>query len=74
MITPIVFKAETLGLSQISAKTKELADKARKSALAPNEYQGGTFTISNLGMYGVTSFSAIVNPPHGTILAVGATQ
>ncbi|KAL4440757.1 hypothetical protein ABPG74_013738 [Tetrahymena malaccensis] len=74
LITPIVFKAETLGLSQISSKTKELAERARKGGLLPTEYQGGTFTISNLGMYGIDHFSAIVNPPHGTILAVGATS
>lgn len=74
LITPIVAHAETLGLSQISSKTKELAEKARSSTLQPHEYQGGTFTISNLGMYGVDSFSAIVNPPHGTILAVGTTN
>ncbi|EAR85117.3 pyruvate dehydrogenase complex dihydrolipoamide acetyltransferase (macronuclear) [Tetrahymena thermophila SB210] len=74
LITPIVFNAETLGLSQISSKTKELAEKARKGGLLPTEYQGGTFTISNLGMYGIDHFAAIVNPPHGTILAVGATS
>lgn len=74
LITPIVAKAEGLGLAQISSKTKELAEKARKGGLLPQEYQGGTFTISNLGMYGIDTFSAIVNPPHGCILAVGATQ
>lgn len=71
LITPIVHTAQNLGLSKISNKVKALAEKARAGKLAPQEYQGGTFTISNLGMYGVKHFTAIINPPHAAILAVG---
>ena len=63
LITPIVVDADIRGLSAISADTKLLASKAREGKLTPQEYQGGTFTISNLGMFGVKSFSAIINPP-----------
>ncbi|KAJ3150489.1 pyruvate dehydrogenase complex dihydrolipoamide acetyltransferase component (E2) [Geranomyces michiganensis] len=71
LITPIVTSAETRGLSTISTSVKELAARARINKLQPNEYQGGTFTISNLGMYGISHFTAIINPPHSSILAVG---
>ncbi|TPX62188.1 dihydrolipoyllysine-residue acetyltransferase [Powellomyces hirtus] len=71
LITPIVKRAETVGLSEISTSVKELAARARINKLQPNEYQGGTFTISNLGMYGISHFTAIINPPHSSILAVG---
>ncbi|KAI8818358.1 2-oxoacid dehydrogenases acyltransferase-domain-containing protein [Fimicolochytrium jonesii] len=74
LITPIVHRAEGVGLSHISAKVKALAEKARANKLQPNEYQGGTFTISNLGMYGISHFTAIINPPHAAILAVGGAQ
>ncbi|KAK7058859.1 hypothetical protein VNI00_001483 [Paramarasmius palmivorus] len=74
LITPIVKNANTKGLASISAETKALAKKARDGKLAPSEYQGGTFTISNLGMYGVSHFTAIINPPQSCILAVGATE
>lgn len=72
LITPVVRSAETKGLLQISRESKELAQKAREGKLRPEEFQGGTFTVSNMGMYGVSSFSAVINPPQGGILAVGA--
>ncbi len=72
LITPIVKKAETKGLRQISAEVKELAGKARDGKLKPEEFQGGTFSVSNLGMYGIDDFTAIINPPQSCILAVGA--
>ncbi|MGE4246293.1 MAG: 2-oxo acid dehydrogenase subunit E2, partial [Parvibaculaceae bacterium] len=62
---------ETKTLSQISNEMKDLAARARKRRLKPEEYQGGTTAISNLGMYGIPNFSAVINPPHATILAVG---
>lgn len=74
LITPIVFGADSKGLSSIANNVKELAEKARTNKLAPHEYQGGTFTISNLGMFGVKSFSAIINPPQSCILAVGSVE
>jgi pyruvate dehydrogenase E2 component (dihydrolipoamide acetyltransferase) len=72
LITPIVRKADTKGLAEISNEMKDLAVRARDGKLAPNEFQGGGFTISNLGMFGVKEFSAIINPPQSAILAVGA--
>lgn len=74
LITPVVRGADVKALSQISADVAELAGRAREGRLRPEEYQGGSFTISNLGMYGVDEFSAIINPPQAAILAVGATQ
>ncbi|MGH6874492.1 MAG: 2-oxo acid dehydrogenase subunit E2, partial [Aestuariivirgaceae bacterium] len=74
LFTPIIRKAETKTLTQISAEMKDLAARARKRRLAPHEYQGGTTAISNLGMYGIQEFSAVINPPHATILAVGAGE
>ncbi|KAJ3719804.1 dihydrolipoamide acetyltransferase [Lentinula raphanica] len=74
LITPIVKDAGSKGLATISAETKALAKKARDGKLAPSEYQGGTFTISNLGMYDVSHFTAIINPPQSCILAVGSTE
>jgi pyruvate dehydrogenase E2 component (dihydrolipoamide acetyltransferase) len=74
LITPIVRNAETKSLTAISAEMRDLAERARAKKLKPNEYQGGASAISNLGMYGVREFSAIINPPHATILAVGATR
>lgn len=61
-------------MSTISNSVKELADKGKKGKLLPQEYQGGTFTISNLGMFGISDFTAIINPPHSAILAVGSTS
>ncbi|MDP1701871.1 MAG: dihydrolipoamide acetyltransferase family protein [Aestuariivirga sp.] len=72
LFTPVVRAAETKSLSQISEEMKDLATRARARKLLPSEYQGGTTTISNLGMYGIEQFTAIINPPHATILAVGA--
>ncbi|KAJ8322739.1 pyruvate dehydrogenase complex dihydrolipoamide acetyltransferase component (E2) [Batrachochytrium dendrobatidis] len=74
LITPIIHSAEGKGLAAISNQTKELAEKARAGKLVPHEYQGGTFTISNLGMFGVQHFTAIINPPHAAILAVGGIE
>jgi pyruvate dehydrogenase E2 component (dihydrolipoamide acetyltransferase) len=74
LITPVIRNAETKSLTAISAEMRDLADRARVKKLMPNEYKGGASSISNLGMYGVREFSAIINPPHATILAVGATR
>ena len=74
LITPIVRQAETKSLTQISAEMKDYAARAKARKLKPEEYQGGTTAVSNLGMFGVKEFSAIVNPPHATILAVGAGE
>jgi pyruvate dehydrogenase E2 component (dihydrolipoamide acetyltransferase) len=74
LITPVVRNAEAKSLTAISAEMRDLAERARHKKLRPNEYQGGSSAISNLGMYGVREFSAIINPPHATILAVGATR
>nr|CAG4642628.1 EOG090X08YX [Evadne anonyx] len=74
LITPIVFNAERKGLSSISESIKSLAIKAREGKLQPHEFQGGTFSISNLGMFGVRNFTAIINPPQSCILAVGGTE
>ena len=72
LITPIVRHAENKGLSTISVQMKDLAGRAREKKLKPQEYQGGTFSISNLGMMGIKSFGSIINEPHGMILSVGA--
>ncbi|RDB42525.1 pyruvate dehydrogenase complex dihydrolipoamide acetyltransferase [Halomonas sp. DQ26W] len=74
LITPIVRKADTKGLATLSNEVKALAGRAREGRLKPEEYQGGGFSISNLGMYGIESFSAIINPPQSCILAVGAAE
>jgi len=74
LITPIIKKAEQKGLQTISAEMKDLAARARDGKLKPEEYQGGTFSLSNLGMFGVREFAAIINPPQGCILAVGAGE
>lgn len=74
LITPVIRFAEQKGISDISGEVKELAVRARAGELQPEEYSGGTFSISNLGMYGVKQFAAIVNPPEGAILAVGGTE
>ena len=71
LFTPIIRDADTKSLSNISKEMKDLAEKARSKKLAPIEYQGGSFSISNLGMFGVDNFDAVINPPHGAILAVG---
>ncbi|XP_012282508.1 dihydrolipoyllysine-residue acetyltransferase component of pyruvate dehydrogenase complex, mitochondrial [Orussus abietinus] len=74
LITPIVFAADTKGIAQISKEVKALAVKAREGKLQPHEFQGGTITVSNLGMFGIKNFSAIINPPQSIILAVGNTE
>jgi pyruvate dehydrogenase E2 component (dihydrolipoamide acetyltransferase) len=74
LITPIIRQAEAKSLTAISAEIRELAERARSRRLKPHEYQGGSSAISNLGMYGVREFAAIINPPHATILAVGAAR
>ena len=74
LITPVVFKAETKGLAEISEEMKDLASRARDRKLKPQEYSGGTFSISNLGMFGIKSFASIINPPEGMILSVGAGE
>jgi pyruvate dehydrogenase E2 component (dihydrolipoamide acetyltransferase) len=74
LFTPVLKDAEMKSLSALSAEMKDLATRARDRKLAPHEYQGGTFAISNLGMFGIENFDAVINPPHGAILAVGAGQ
>ncbi|WP_287998832.1 pyruvate dehydrogenase complex dihydrolipoamide acetyltransferase [Acidiphilium sp.] len=74
LITPIIRKADQKGLAAISNEMKDLAARAKAGKLKPDEFQGGSFSISNLGMYGISSFSAIINPPQGGILAIGAGE
>jgi pyruvate dehydrogenase E2 component (dihydrolipoyllysine-residue acetyltransferase) len=74
LITPIIRNAESKSLSMISNEMRELASRARARKLKPQEYQGGTTAVSNLGMYGIKDFTAVINPPHATILAVGAGE
>jgi pyruvate dehydrogenase E2 component (dihydrolipoamide acetyltransferase) len=74
LITPVIRRAEVKSLSAISNEMKDMATRARARKLKPDEYQGGSSTISNLGMYGVREFSAVINPPQATILAVGAAR
>jgi len=74
LITPIIRQAELKGLAQISRDSKDLAERARTRKLKPEEYQGGTFSISNLGMFGIRSFASIINEPQGAILSVGAGE
>ncbi len=74
LITPIIKAAEEKGLATISGEMKDLAGRARDGKLKPEEYQGGTFSVSNLGMFGIKDFAAIINPPQGCILAVGAGE
>ena len=74
LITPIVKNADRKGLATIANETKDLAARARAGKLKLEEFQGGTFSISNLGMFGVRDFAAVINPPHGGILAVGAGE
>ena len=74
LITPIVFRAEEKGLAVISNEVKSLAERARAKKLKPQEFEGGSFAISNLGMFGIKDFTAVINPPHAAILAVGAGE
>ena len=72
LFTPVLKDADMKSLSALSAEMKDLAARARDRKLAPHEYQGGSFAISNLGMFGIDNFDAVINPPHGGILAVGS--
>jgi pyruvate dehydrogenase E2 component (dihydrolipoamide acetyltransferase) len=74
LITPVVRNTDHLGVREIAIQTKDLAKKAKAGSLGPNDYAGGTFTVSNLGMMGIDDFTAIINPPQSCILAVGATK
>ena len=74
LVTPIIWAAETLGLAALSQTTADLAERARHGQLRAAEYSGGSFTISNLGMFGIREFAAVINPPQGAILAVGAGE
>lgn len=74
LFTPVIRHAELKSLSEISNEVKDLAERARKRRLKPHEYQGGSTSVSNLGMYGIKTFDAVINPPHATILAVGAAE
>lgn len=74
LITPIIWQAETKGLAQISHEMADLADRARNKKLKPEEFQGGTFSISNMGMLGIKSFASIINEPHGMIMSIGAGE
>lgn len=74
LITPIVWAAETKGLAQISHEMADLAERARNKKLRPEEFQGGTFTISNMGMMGIKEFASIINEPHGMIMSIGAGE
>ena len=74
LFTPVVKSCDTKSLREISEEVKDLATRARNKKLAPHEYQGGASSVSNLGMFGIKSFSAVINPPHGTILAVGVGE
>ena len=74
LITPIITNSNLKGLSEISREMKDLAERAKQRKLKPQEFQGGTFTISNLGMMGITNFSAIINPPQACIVAIGKTE
>jgi pyruvate dehydrogenase E2 component (dihydrolipoamide acetyltransferase) len=72
LFTPVIRDADARSLSALSRTMRDLAERARSRKLAPHEYQGGSFAISNLGMFGVDNFDAVINPPHASILAVGA--
>lgn len=74
LITPVIRNADSKSVTTISTEMRDLADRARQKKLKPSEYQGGSSAISNLGMYGIREFSAIINPPHATILAIGTTR
>jgi len=74
LITPIVKAADTKGLAQISAEVKDLAAHAKDKKLKPSDYEGGSFSVSNLGMFGIKNFTAVINPPQAAIMAVGAGE
>jgi pyruvate dehydrogenase E2 component (dihydrolipoamide acetyltransferase) len=74
LVTPVLRRADRMGLLEISQRVREMAGRAKEKKLKPEEMQGGTFSISNLGMYGINVFSAVINPPEAAILAVGAVR
>jgi pyruvate dehydrogenase E2 component (dihydrolipoamide acetyltransferase) len=74
LITPIIRNAETKGLAQIATEAKDLAERARTKKLKPEEFQGGTFSVSNLGMFGIKSFASIINEPQGAILSSASAR
>ena len=74
LVVPTIFDADRKGLAQIASEARALAERVRASAITPPELSGGTFTVSNLGMYGVRSFEAVINPPQAAILSVGALE
>ena len=74
LITPVIFDADRKRMSEISREARELAKRARERKLKPEEYTGSTFSVSNLGMFGIDQFTAIINPPEAGILAIGASE
>jgi pyruvate dehydrogenase E2 component (dihydrolipoamide acetyltransferase) len=74
LVVPTIFDADTKALGEIARETRAVAERVRDGSITPPELSGGTFTVSNLGMYGIASFTAIVNPPQAAILAVGAVE
>jgi pyruvate dehydrogenase E2 component (dihydrolipoamide acetyltransferase) len=74
LITPVIHDADKKGIAEIAQEVKELAGRAREKKLKPEEYTGSTFSISNLGMFGISEFTAVINPPEAAILAVGAVE
>jgi len=74
LITPVIRNAHLKGLAELSAEMKDLASRARERKLKPQEYMGGTFSLSNLGMFGISNFASIINPPEGMIMSVGAGE
>jgi len=74
LVVPVLHDADTLALSEVARRSRALVEKARDGKLSPQDMSGGTFSVSNLGMFGVESFSAVINPPEAAILAVGAMQ
>jgi len=74
LVVPTIFDADRKGLHQIAADSREAAERVRAGTITPPELSGGTFTVSNLGMFGITSFSAVINPPQAAILAVGSIE
>jgi pyruvate dehydrogenase E2 component (dihydrolipoamide acetyltransferase) len=74
LVVPTVFDADTKGLRQIAVESRRVAERVREGTITPPELSGGTFTVSNLGMFGITSFSAVINPPQAAILAVGSIE
>jgi pyruvate dehydrogenase E2 component (dihydrolipoamide acetyltransferase) len=74
LVVPTIFDADVKSLGEIAARARELAEKVREGTITPPELSGGTFTVSNLGMFGITNFSAVINPPQAAILAVGTLE